>query len=64
MDVDAKSEALVDGPFAELSTAMTALLGFGVSPPAQADSVPVSVSKMKMACIFVPGREMPTRDSR
>src|SRR5215469_1990546 len=49
---------LYTAPLPELSTATTARLGSGMVP-AQAESEPSSVSKMKLAGIFVPGTRNP-----
>src|SRR5438045_9750111 len=52
------ARALYTAPLPELSTAMTARVGSGMAP-AQAESVPSSVSKMKEAGMFVPGTRKP-----
>jgi len=64
VDVDAENQTFIDGAVGgirrcELSTAMTALSA-GVRPPVQAEIVPSSVSKMKVAArSAVPARLVP-----
>src|SRR5262249_28869090 len=58
LELVTKTRPLYTAPLPELSTASTAWSA-GLRPPAQAESVPSSVSNIKLAAVVVPGTRKP-----